>query len=620
MGLAVRTPGLPCSMNPSIIDVPCLPYSSRTGPPSLLMFTSHRDSVRNSLGIDEGFRARGSGVGAESWHSGDVLVPRIYPSTHTRHTAYYHCKLSSNVLRSRSARSGAGRLHVQLKCSRANARVEQLMAPVVYIVCRSYYTKAGALIEAVKEGATRTFVENKNYRYGHHVRLIVHGSLHTLLDTSRCRSTSKRCAGVARCSVVDGFEMDLSSDSSREAAVPQSPKGVFPGGVRRAEVRLPGLVLRVRLEEMSREEQKNLLLEEINTAVAGGVTMIILEDSGDGGSGGARLYDAGCMLKTMLRGRAELLIAERVDIAAASGADGVLLTDEGLPAVVARRMMQNSGLETSVLPLVARCVSSVQSAQTATAGEGADLLILEVNDKEKNLVKGVCDGISIPVFLEISGSGVASAKIGTDFLQDGANGLVLSTAAITKNGGGDLPNYVSSLVASVNLAIERRKEMENSYSPEKEKEIKDFDVEDGGALLGLTEDVAVINLDMEEDSVKKKSKKIVDEERALLTAMVDFVEDASPEMEEVSLLVDALKQLDELFLSVVVGEFNSGKSSIINALLGKRYLKEGVLPTTNEITVLRHSTDGGDAEEREERHPDGHFLRFLPANILKQCR
>lgn len=89
MGLAVRTPGLPCSMNPSIIDVPCLPYSSRTGPPSLLMFTSHRDSVRNSLGIDEGFRARGSGVGAESWHSGDVLVPRIYPSTHTVRTAIH---------------------------------------------------------------------------------------------------------------------------------------------------------------------------------------------------------------------------------------------------------------------------------------------------------------------------------------------------------------------------------------------------------------------------------------------------------------------------------------------------------------------------------------------------
>lgn len=93
-------------------------------------------------------------------------------------------------------------------------------------------------------------------------------------------------------------------------------------------MRLPGLVLRVRLEELLSEE-KNTLTEEINAAVTGGVTMIILEAGGDGGSGSAKLYDAGCMLKTLLRGRAELLIAERVDIAAASGADGVLLSDEG---------------------------------------------------------------------------------------------------------------------------------------------------------------------------------------------------------------------------------------------------------------------------------------------------
>jgi hypothetical protein len=128
---------------------------------------------------------------------------------------------------------------------------------------------------------------------------------------------------------VDGFEMDVSSDPLNEAEVPQSARGVFPGGFRRAEVRLPGLVLRVRVEEMQ-NEQKTVLLEEVSAAVAGGVTMIILEAGGDGGSGGAKLYDAGCMLKALLRGRAELLIAERVDIAAASGADGVLLSDEGL--------------------------------------------------------------------------------------------------------------------------------------------------------------------------------------------------------------------------------------------------------------------------------------------------
>ena len=33
-------------------------------------------------------------------------------------------------------------------------------------------------------------------------------------------------------------------------------------------------------------------------------------------------------------------------------------------------------------------------------------------------------------------------------------------------------------------------------------------------------------------------------------------------MEEAGLLADALKQLDEPFLVVVVGEFNSGKSTV----------------------------------------------------------
>ncbi|KAL4293053.1 hypothetical protein AHAS_Ahas18G0089600 [Arachis hypogaea] len=34
--------------------------------------------------------------------------------------------------------------------------------------------------------------------------------------------------------------------------------------------------------------------------------------------------------------------------------------------------------------------------------------------------------------------------------------------------------------------------------------------------------------------------------------------------------------------NLLLGEFNSGKSTVINALLGERYLKEGVVPTTNE--------------------------------------
>ena len=45
-------------------------------------------------------------------------------------------------------------------------------------------------------------------------------------------------------------------------------------------------------------------------------------------------------------------------------------------------------------------------------------------------------------------------------------------------------------------------------------------------------------------------------------------------------LARSIRQLDELFLLVVVGEFNAGKSAFINALLGQRVLEEGVTPTT----------------------------------------
>jgi len=52
-------------------------------------------------------------------------------------------------------------------------------------------------------------------------------------------------------------------------------------------------------------------------------------------------------------------------------------------------------------------------------------------------------------------------------------------------------------------------------------------------------------------------------------------------------LNEAILQLDELFLIVVVGEFNSGKSALINALLGEYVLEEGVTPTTARVTLVR---------------------------------
>lgn len=75
---------------------------------------------------------------------------------------------------------------------------------------------------------------------------------------------------------------------------------------------------------------------------------------------------------------------------------------------------------------------------------------------------------------------------------------------------------------------------------------------------------------------------------------------ATPSLEGQDLVRDALSQLDDPFLIVVVGEFNSGKSAVINALLGERVLAEGVLPTTNEISLLRWREPGSQQPEVQQ--------------------
>ena len=52
-------------------------------------------------------------------------------------------------------------------------------------------------------------------------------------------------------------------------------------------------------------------------------------------------------------------------------------------------------------------------------------------------------------------------------------------------------------------------------------------------------------------------------------------------------LADSIRQLDDLFLLVVAGEFNSGKSAFINALLGKKLQVEGVTPKLVNIAATQ---------------------------------
>jgi ribosome biogenesis GTPase A len=53
---------------------------------------------------------------------------------------------------------------------------------------------------------------------------------------------------------------------------------------------------------------------------------------------------------------------------------------------------------------------------------------------------------------------------------------------------------------------------------------------------------------------------------------------------ELDIISDTIGSIDDIFLVVIVGEFNSGKSTLINSLLGSDYLKSGILPTTVSIS------------------------------------
>ncbi|RRT34692.1 hypothetical protein B296_00053661 [Ensete ventricosum] len=97
---------------------------------------------------------------------------------------------------------------------------------------------------------------------------------------------------------------------------------LFPGGFKRPELNIPTLVLRLSVDEVLEREA------EVDVALLKRVGVVVL-DGGD--QSGARLYEAACALKSLLRDRAYLLIAERVDIAAAVGASGVVLSDAGSP-------------------------------------------------------------------------------------------------------------------------------------------------------------------------------------------------------------------------------------------------------------------------------------------------
>ncbi len=80
-------------------------------------------------------------------------------------------------------------------------------------------------------------------------------------------------------------------------------------------------------------------------------------------------------------------------------------------------------------------------------------------------------------------------------------------------------------------------------------------------------------------------------ERALVLRVRDVLARSDGQRADLERLASLVNEMGELFLLVVVGEYNSGKSTFINALLGDKILEEGVTPTTTRVHLIRHGPE-----------------------------
>jgi small GTP-binding protein len=113
--------------------------------------------------------------------------------------------------------------------------------------------------------------------------------------------------------------------------------------------------------------------------------------------------------------------------------------------------------------------------------------------------------------------------------------------------------------------------------------------------------------------LRPEDQQLVSDERRALEALRDVLVRLEAQPDSLQALRQSIQQLDELFLIVIVGEFNAGKSAFINALLGAAVLEEGVTPTTAQVHLLQF----GEAQTRVERSPHLHVIT-APVEFLRE--
>ncbi|MFL5695879.1 MAG: dynamin family protein [Ktedonobacteraceae bacterium] len=112
--------------------------------------------------------------------------------------------------------------------------------------------------------------------------------------------------------------------------------------------------------------------------------------------------------------------------------------------------------------------------------------------------------------------------------------------------------------------------------------------------------------------VREQRRDILQQERQIANALQACLVGTEGVSAHATTLEQVIASLNELFLLVIVGEFNSGKSALINALLCASVLEEGVTPTTAKITKIRYG------EQIRQIQLDRETVeQFYPADFLR---
>src|SRR5688500_2292877 len=115
-----------------------------------------------------------------------------------------------------------------------------------------------------------------------------------------------------------------------------------------------------------------------------------------------------------------------------------------------------------------------------------------------------------------------------------------------------------------------------------------------------------------EQVLTRQQGEIVALERQLVLRVRDALASSDGSRADIERLAALIGEMDELFLLVVVGEYNSGKSTFINALLGDEVFAMGDLPTTRAISILRYGEAGAPEAIGENTH-----LYHYPLDVLR---